>query len=345
MSKLVLDIQDRRPYWAPPGWVAAEITAAVPSDWSVEAMTSPAEGTGDGQAGVAAQVLEAVRDAEVYIGFGISAAVLQAGPKLRWVHSGSAGVGGSLSAEMLKRQDLVFTNSAGVHGPPIAEAILGMLFYFFRGFDIAVQAAHHKQWSAPTYYGGRYEFPEFSQARIGILGLGGIGIELGRRAQALGATVVGLKRTPPTTNIPIPELELHVGLERLPEVLTTCHAVVTTLPDTHETRGLLDGPALSSMRRGAVLINVARGSLIDETALAELLRSGHLRGAGLDVFAEEPLPASSALWELPNVLLTPHVSPLSTLFWRRQTDLIQDNLHRYLRGASLCNVVNRSAGY
>ncbi|MGH7466081.1 MAG: NAD(P)-dependent oxidoreductase, partial [Longimicrobiales bacterium] len=121
--------------------------------------------------------------------------------------------------------------------------------------------------------------------------------------------------------------------------------VVLSVPATPQTRGMIGDRELARMRSGAVLINVARGSVLDETALLDALRSGHLRGAGLDVFASEPLPPDSPLWQLPNVLITPHVSATTPRFWEREGELILDNVERYLAGRELRNVVDTAAGY
>jgi phosphoglycerate dehydrogenase-like enzyme len=135
------------------------------------------------------------------------------------------------------------------------------------------------------------------------------------------------------------------GLERL---LDESDVVVLSAPETPETRGLLGALELSRMRSGALLVNVARGRLVDEAALVRALTEGRLRGAGLDVFAEEPLPTGHPLWKLPNLILTPHVSAVTRGFWRRETDLILANLGCFLAGASPSeweNVVDKRAGY
>ena len=140
-------------------------------------------------------------------------------------------------------------------------------------------------------------------------------------------------------------MEALYGEKGLDRLLRESHYVVVALPSTPETRGLLDARRIATLRRDAVLINVGRGDLIDEDALAEALHSGAIRGAGLDVFRQEPLPETSPLWDLPNVLITPHSSASSDRYWRRQTDLIVENLQRYSRGEPLLNTVDKQAGY
>ena len=339
MVRMILDIDDRRPAWAMPSWVVEEITAAAPADWTVVSLSSNVEGTGDGSVAASPEVLAAVRDAHIYVGYGIAPDILRVGRGLRWVHSGSAGIARSLTAEMLA-SPVIFTNSAGIHGPPMAEAVVAMLLYFARGFDIAVHAAAERRWAAARFYAGEVAFPEIADTVVGIFGFGGIGREVAARVRALGARVIGCKRREPQAGV-----EVVTGAAGLRHLLAHSDALVVTAPDTPATRGIIGAEALAQMRPGAVVVNVARGAIIDEQALYAALASGHLRGAALDVFAEEPLPAAHPLWTLPNVLITPHVSPLSSRFWRRQTDLIVDNMRRFSRGEPLRNMVDKVAGY
>jgi phosphoglycerate dehydrogenase-like enzyme len=330
--------------WAQPDWFARELRDALPADWSLAVMRTPSEGTGDGSTAAHPDVLEAVRDARVYMGFGIAEEILRAAPRLEWVHTGSAGVGSSLTPTMLAR-DPIFTNSAGIHGPPMAEAVLAMILHFFRGHDHAVRSQARGVWDTDPFYAAGSPLRELSASTVGILGLGGIGSEVAWRARALGARVLGLKRRAggdaPTG------VEVLVGSAGLGRLLEESDALVVSLPDTPETRGMLDRDAFGRMKPGAVLVNVARGRVADEDALVEALRSGRLRGAGLDVFAREPLPADHPLWALERVLLTPHVSPVTDRFWRREADLILHNLRCLLEGRfeAMRNLVDKRAGY
>jgi phosphoglycerate dehydrogenase-like enzyme len=334
MADLVIDMNDARPIWTRPESFVAEISAALPADWSMVVLDVPSEGTGDGATRADPQVLEAVRDATVYMGFGIAAEVLDGAPHLRWVHSGSAGVASSITPSMLEHRP-IFTNSAGLHGIPMAESVLGMLLHFTRGFDYAVRAQSSSQWNTGPFYAANAPLRELSDLTVGIVGYGGIGREIGRRLEALGSRVIGIGRSTDKSRG-----DLHA-------LLRDSDAVVLTAPDTPETRGMINAEALASMKPGAVLINVSRGALVDEPALVEALERGHLRGAGLDVFATEPLPAESALWTLPNVLVTPHVSPVSRGYWRRQTELTVHNLRAFAEGRidEMRNVVDLEAGY
>lgn len=362
MPRVVLDMMDRRPVWAMPTWVPERIREALPSGWALQVIQEATDGSGDGAGRVAPGVLEAVADAEIYLGYGIAAELLRAGPKLAWVHSGAAGVGSSLTPEMLER-DVVFTNSAGIHAPPMAETVLGMILHFGRGLDLAVAAQSRGVWAKEPFYAAEAPLRELSEMTVGLVGFGGIGSEIARRVAALGARVLAAKRTPPRAGeaalAPVAgggdlsqRIALVHGRAGIDRVLDESDVVVLCAPETDETRGLMDAAALARMKDGALLVNVGRGKLVDEEALVAELARGRLRGAGLDVFAHEPLAEGHPLWSLPNVLVTPHVSAVTRSFWDRETALILHNLERYLAGADAGeqdggwrNVVDKRAGY
>lgn len=358
MPRAVLDMADRRPMWAMPDWVPARLREHLPAGWELVLPEGETSGAGDGATHATPEVLEAVRNAEIYLGYGIHESLLEGGPGLEWVHSGAAGVGKSLSPGMLA-SPVVFTNSAGVHAAPIAETVLAMILHFSRGLDFAVEGQRRGEWWKEPYYAADAPLFELADAVIGIVGFGGIGREVARRVAALGARVVALKRKVPSRHDAdlepvgggasladrIEVLHGPAGLERL---LGESDVVVVTAPETPETVGLIDAAALAMLRPGALLVNVARGRLVEEAPLLEALSTGRLRGAGLDVFWEEPLAPDHPLWDLPNVVLTPHVSGVTRGFWRRETDLIVRNLERYLAGVPTEeweNVVDKRAGY
>ncbi len=349
MPRAVLDMMDRRPIWAMPDSVPLELRAALPEDWELVVIEDETDGSGDGAARVSSAVLEAVSGAEVYFGYGIPAELIEGGPRLRWVHSGAAGVGSSLTTALLE-SDVVFTNSAKVHAEPMAETVLGMLLYFARGLDLAVANQQAREWKTDPYYVAGAPLAELGQSTVGIVGFGGIGRAVARRLTALGAGVLALKRRPVEEGsaVDVDGVELLHGEEGLAALLARSDAIVLAAPETGQTRGMIDEAALASMKPGAVLINVARGKLVDQQALVSALESGRLRGAGLDVFAKEPLPPDSPLWAMPNVLVTPHVSAVTKGFWRREADLMLFNLERFLERAPLDqwrNVVDKRAGY
>lgn len=340
MPELVIDLADARPVFALPDDVIAAIRAAVP-DWEVRVSDSPVSGTGDGAHAASPAALQAVRaGAEVYMGFGIPAELLREGSSLRWVHSGAAGVRGSLTPEMLA-SDVIFTNSAGIHGPPVAETVIGYLLHFARGLDHAVRSQHRGEWDKTVFDAEDAPVRELNDSTVGVVGLGGIGREVAWRARALGARVLGTRRRPE----PVEGVEVLVGRDGLDRLLRESDYVVLTVPETDATAGLIDAGALDRMSADAVLVNVSRGGLIDDQALVSALDGGDLRGAALDAFSHEPLPRGHPLWTAPRTLITPHTSAYTHRFWEREARLLLDNIQRYRAGEPLRNMVDKAAGY
>jgi phosphoglycerate dehydrogenase-like enzyme len=338
-----------------PAWVPERIRDALPPEWELVVIEEATDGSGDGAGRVAPSVLEAVADAEIYFGYGIPAELLRAGPALQWVHSGAAGVGSSLTPEMLA-SPVLFTNSAGVHAPPMAETVLAMILHFGRGLDHAVAAKARGVWSKEPFYGAGAQLREMGDTVVGLLGFGGIGREIARRVASLGSRVIAVKRSKPKGNEGhlspvlgggrfVDRIEVLHGPSGVDALLREADVVVLCAPETDETRGMIDATALAHMKDGALLINVGRGKLVDEEALVAELAEGRLRGAALDVFAHEPLAEGHPLWGLPNVLLTPHVSAVTRSFWEREAALIVDNLERWFTGGELLNLVDKRAGY
>jgi phosphoglycerate dehydrogenase-like enzyme len=252
---------------------------------------------------------------------------------LRWVQATSAGAGEQVAAAGLSEADLrrvAVTSAAGVHAQPLAEfALLGVLA-FIKDLPrlLADQRAH--RW-------GHYPVGELSGRTLLIVGLGQIGEAVARLAAAFGMRVIGINRSGASDSPYIDEVTSIDALERcLPEA----DAIVISAPLTAETSGLIDAAAIAQMKPGAILVNVGRGGVVDEAAMIEALRSGRLAGAALEVFAREPLPADSPLWELPNVLVSPHTAGLSMRENERIVSLFVENLGRYLGGKPLRNRVD-----
>ena len=315
---------------APPGWDVYFVRAQTSSD-------------GDGPRGSSDEVMHEIPKADVYLGFGIPRPLFVAARQLRWVHSAAAGVGNALYPEMLAA-DVLLTNSAGVHAIPIAEYIVAGVLYFFRGLDIAVDQQHRREWDKQRFVGEQSPLREIGGARVVIVGAGGIGSEAASRLTALGARCIGVRRRP---SLGAPKgFERVIGFEAIETELPNADVVVLAAPLTEQTRGVLSAPRLDLLQPSALVVNVARGALVDEGALIERLRSGRIRGAALDVFQEEPLASDSPLWQLRSALVTPHISPVSPgRFWARELDLFLDNWRRFVRGDPLRNLVDKRAGY
>ena len=324
-----------------PAGASAALRERLGPGWELRNLPVEADAGGDGPGGAPPELLEAIPDAEVYCGFGIPREAFRAARRLRWVHSGAAGVGSSLYPEM-RESDVVFTNSAGVYAEPMAEHALAMMLHFARGLDAAVRGMASREWRKPTLAGRESPIRELGGRTVAIVGYGSTGAAIGRRAAALGMRVVAIRRNP---GDPPLEVDALHGPDHVRTALAEADYAVLCVPETPETRGLVGSAELAAMGPEAVLINLSRGGIVDEASLVGALTEGRLRGAGLDVFQTEPLPPESPLWGLENVLLTPHVSGVSPRFWKREMGLILANVNRYLAGEPLGNRVDKEAGY
>ncbi len=344
--RAVVHLRDVRPVWSLPPWARQGIASSFGADWDVVFVASPVDGRGDGRGGLARDALDAVRGAEVYFGFGMPAELFEAAneppaARLRWVHTATAGVA-SLLYPALIESDVTLTNSAGVHAPAMAETVLAMILHFARGLDFAVRSQAESRWDSAPFEERVGAITEVEGTTLGIVGFGGIGQQLAQRAHALGMQVIALRRS----NLPGPAgVEILTGADALERLLRRSDVVVLAVPATPRTHGMIGAAEFAQMKPGALFVNVSRGDLVDEAALIAALMQDRLRGAALDVFRTEPLPDTSPLWKLPNVLITPHVSATSQRFWLREVDLIRDNIARYAAGRGLRNVVDRSHGY
>ena len=288
-----------------------------------------------------AEVLPLVADVDVAFASELRAPHFAAARRLRWVHSPAAGVGGMLSPQVVS-SDVVITNSRAMSSETIAEHVIALALVLFRRFPFLLASQAERRWvqdaamSPPALRLVR-------DAHVLMIGLGGIGTAASRLFAKLGATVTAIRRA---SNRPMPKGVVAVEPpERLHDLLPAADIVVLAAPQTASTRGLIGARELALMHRSAILINVARGKLVDEAALAEALAAGTIAGAGLDVFDQEPLDASSPLWTLPNAVITPHVAGWRPDHWDAATTLFANNLRRFDTGLRLVNIVDKSTGY
>lgn len=252
---------------------------------------------------------------------------------LQWLQLASAGANNYVGRIP---KTIRLTAANGVYGIPVSEHAFALMLGLARSVPAYIRQQTARRWEPHG------TFLELSGSTCGVLGLGDIGMAVASRAAAFGMRVVGMRRNPHEKPDGIDEI---FGPDELGRMLSECDFVVNTLPGTSSTEDLLDGKMLRSIRKGGVLINVGRGNTIDETALVEVLEDGHLSGAGLDVFEEEPLPESSPLWRMPNVIITPHIGGESPRGDDRVVELFLDNLRRFLDGGSLQNEVDHDLGY
>jgi phosphoglycerate dehydrogenase-like enzyme len=253
--------------------------------------------------------------------------------RLRFIQTIGAGVDSVLPAPDLPERVLI-ANARGLHADHMSEFAVALLLALAQRLTRVLEQQREHRW--------RPFVRETLEGRtLGILGLGAIGEAVARKARALGMRVIGTRRS----GEPSPHADRIYPPSGTDEVLGQSDAVVVLLPLTPETRGLLDRQRLSRMREGAFLVDLARGEIVDEEALAESLKQGHLGGAALDVFAEEPLSAESPLWDTPNLLVTPHMAGLIGDYLDRALEIFFENLGRLERGEPLRNEVDRERGY
>jgi glyoxylate/hydroxypyruvate reductase len=257
-------------------------------------------------------------------------------PRLRWVQGTSAGIGGFLERTGLAGTSLVFTTAAGVHAIPLAEFALFGLLYFAKGMPVLGRWQREHHWE-------RHAGRQVAGSRALLIGLGGVGRGVAGLLSAAGVEVIGAGRRAGGRDVPGVSTCVPVG--QIGEVLPEVDALVLACPLTEQTRGLIGARELALMRPGAVLVNVSRGAVVEEDALISALTRRHLGGACLDVFAAEPLPAASPLWDLDNVIVSPHSASTVAAENALLTDLFTDNLRRWLAGRPLRNVYDRAAGY
>ena len=255
-------------------------------------------------------------------------------PNLKWIQAFSAGVN-TYPLKEIRERGIILTNSSGVHGPQMTDHIMGMILSFSRALMPSIRNQRNKEWRTD------YLISELTNKEMLVVGAGSIGKLLARKAKAFDMRVVGLKRTPEE----IPYYDEVRPLEELKESMRSADYVVILAPLTPETRGLIGKAELSMMKKDAVLINLARGPLVDEPALIEALQEKRIRGSGLDVYRREPLPEDSPLWDMDNVILTPHLGGFSDISNERSVKLIAENIRRYYGGQELLNRVNLELGY
>jgi phosphoglycerate dehydrogenase-like enzyme len=274
---------------------------------------------------------ELLAEADILFDFGPTALQpdLTSLPRLKWIQATSSGIGRfARRVGLTERSDLTVTTASGVHAAALAEFVVMSMIYFNRDFGgvLRDQRAHHWQRGAGRLIAGQV---------VGIVGLGKVGAETARSVSAFGATAIGVVRALASRTA------ADRGVAKLPEL----DVLVLALPHTAETEGLLTCQRIGMLKPSCLLINIARGSVVDEPALVTALQTGRLKGAALDVFAEEPLPAESPLWDLPNVLVSPHSASTVGGENLKIVDLFSDNLSRFLAQEPLLNVLDSELLY
>lgn len=324
--KLLIALHHRFELWRAPEWFAQRLRQEFPRLEVVE--SNGYEHIG-----------EEIADAEVMLGWSLRADQFAKAKKLRWIHSTAAAVH-QLMSPQLAASDVVVTNARAVHAPIVAEHVIAMTLALAKRVPSAVRFQEKKIWAQEQIY---QEQPrEVEGSTLLLVGLGSIGKEVARRANGLGMKVLAVRQH---ARRGAENVESVFPPEELRGALALAHFVVLCVPLTPATEHIINENSLRAMRRDAFLINVGRGPLIDDAALIAALRAGQIAGAALDVFAEEPLPASSEYWKLENCLITPHTAAVTSKLWERHYVLFSQNLNHYLNGESLHGVVDKNLGY
>jgi phosphoglycerate dehydrogenase-like enzyme len=306
------------PDWGKP--LYPRLRAKYPGDTFVEAYTP-------------ADVLREIPDADALFGY-LTSEQLAAAAKLRWVQTPDAGMEGLFDrVPEIVETEIVVTNARGAGAPQIGEHALALMLYFARGLHEFARLHRERRWDLEY---GLSVVQMIAGKTVGIVGFGKSGREIGWRCKAMGMTVLAADKFPTEEVWP---------LDRLPELLRASDYVVVTVPYTPENEGMIGAAELAMMKPTARLIVTSRGRIVQHDALVAALRNGTIAGAGLDTVVQEPLPPESELWELPNVIVTPHIAGNSPELDERTFEILEENVGRYLAGQPLVNVVDKRLRY
>jgi phosphoglycerate dehydrogenase-like enzyme len=282
--------------------------------------------------------LQHIGDADAIFGMP-TATAFRSAKKLRWIHIPGTGANEIESVPELVDSDVIMTNTRGSHANPMADHVFGVMLIFAHRMRELWQDQQARHWETGKY---DLQIMELSGRTLGILALGDIGMAVARRGYGFGMEVYGVEKREMSTP---PELRAVWGTDRLDELLSISDWFVVTAPLTPETEGLIGADQLALMKRTAHVIVLSRGGIVDEPALIEALQSGQIAGAGIDAPVDEPLPPDSPLWDMENVVLSPHSSALTPEMWEGRKEVFRENLRRFMAGEPLQYVVDKKAGF
>lgn len=283
--------------------------------------------------------LDMIADADVYVGW-MNRDVCLAGKNLKWVQSPSSGIDYYLAIPEFKECDILLTSASGTHASCLAESAMAMILAFTRGIRDAIRIQPKHEWALREI---RPKLVELTGSTMGILGLGRVGHALARRADAFDMRVIAVDAYPGDKPSYVDELW---ALEGLDELLKRSDYVVVTVPRTPETIGMIGAEQMAIMKPTAILVGISRGGIIEQEALADALREGQIAAAALDVAKPEPLPPESELWDMENLLITPHIAGGTQLEGQHVIDIFTENLVKFLRGdLPLRNQVDKELGF
>jgi phosphoglycerate dehydrogenase-like enzyme len=278
-------------------------------------------------------------DTDIFVGFNLLPKQIAAATKLKWIHITSAGVS-QLMRPDVRATGVVITNARGIHAIPMAEHTIGAVLALARKFPDTVHYQDAKEWAQEPIWQSRPS--ELHGATLLIVGFGAIGGEIARRARAFGMRIEAVTRSGGGDTFLADKI---YPASQLLQALPQADYIVLAAPDTPETQRMIGARELKAMKPTAYLLNIGRGSLVDESGMIDALEHNTIKGAALDVMEKEPLPQESPLWRMKNVFISPHISAVSELLWPRQTELLIENLERWFSGRELKNIVDITRGY
>ncbi|WP_239493511.1 D-2-hydroxyacid dehydrogenase [Luteitalea sp. TBR-22] len=354
VARLVAELGLReaaQPLSAQPGWTAPRRILVRDLTPERRAWLQPAApGVELVGAGSFSEARDAAREVDAVLGF-CEDDVLAGGPRIRWVQTYNAGVERCLASPIFRERGILLTNMQRIAGPVMAEHVMALVLAHARGLPGYIVAQREGRWARggapgtpglPSLPGGDQPAQALTGRTMLVVGYGGIGSEVARRAHAFGMTVIAIRNTPG----PLPDGVSRMGLSGdLLAFARDADVIVDTLPLTADTRGMMGAAFFAAVKKGAFFVNVGRGGTVDTEAMTKALQEGRLGGAGLDVTAPEPLPAGHPLWSMPNVILTPHVAADSEIDEDIRWHLVRENLRRYVSGGRMLSVVDPARGY
>ena len=328
MTKLLIAVHHFFDQWNAPDWFSARLRAEFPL---VTVVHLPDYKRLDAE----------ISDASIVIAWSLRPEQISAAKELRWIHSPAAAVH-QLMFPALIDSEIVLTNAREVHGPVVAEHVIALIFALAKKIPGAVRLQQKHVWGQQILWDELPRVREVAGATLGLVGLGSIGRPVVRNAKALGMRVIAVREHPEKGS---EGADVIFGPGQINDLFCQADYIVLAAPVTDSTRAIANAERFALMKAGACLINVGRGPLVDESALAVVLCENKIGGAALDVFPKEPLAADSPLWELPNLLITPHTAAFTDKLWERHYALVSENLRRYLAGETLLAVVDKRKGY
>lgn len=284
------------------------------------------------------EILESVKDTNVLVGWLFDKEIFYSARELVWVHAASAGVDSFLFPEFVE-SPILLTNSSGIHRAPMAEVAVAFMLCFAKNLPAFMKLKEEKSWvkrGDPLR-----DVDELTGKTLGVLGLGNVGMEISFRGKCFGMEVIAVDRRAVRRPSYVDEV---MGLWDLDKLLGKSDYLVIAVPLTLSSKSMIGEKELRLMKSNAYIINVSRGAVIEEKALVKALKEGWIAGAGLDVFEKEPLPTDSELWDLKNVIITPHISGGTPHYAERLTEIFCENLRRFLEGKTLINLVDKREG-